>query len=87
MKRVFVFLFRWGKLLERIATALERLAPPPPSQPPRKRGPEEIVNYAERTWQREQLMTELKQYGLSPNEEEEILRSVMDAIERDEQKS
>lgn len=72
---------RTNELLERIANALERaVGPDVSSYEPRQRQASEIVNYGIRTWQREQLMQELKPMGLAPAMEDQILNEALDQI-------
>lgn len=72
-----------NELLGRIAIALERIAGPEQSHQHRQRQASEIVNYAERTWEREQILRELQPMGLAP----EVEQQVLDALEDEANKS
>jgi hypothetical protein len=71
-------LTRTNELLERIANALERAAGPgliPLDGKYKKRGPESIVSYGnqERSWLKEQAQGVIREKGLAPALEQELL--------------
>lgn len=81
--------FLWRDLIEkgandlaRIAGALERAYPP--VDPKRleiskKRGPGDIIRYGDndKTWLKEEFMTQIRERGLGPNQEQEALTELM----------
>lgn len=68
-------------VLDRIATALERLAGPdiPLAADIQKRGPEAIINYGnmDRAWAREHFQNLIHEQGLAPDQEQRRLDLVM----------
>lgn len=78
---------RFLLLIERIATALERIAGPDGIKEPipTLRGPETLINYGENEsqWTREQITTAVKAQGLSPEEEKQIIEEMLQDDEED----
>ena len=75
-------LSRTNELLERIANALERAVGPgliPLDGKYKKRGPDSIVNYGnqERSWLKENTTNLLRERGLAPAEEQELLDAAL----------
>jgi len=73
-----VQLGRTNELLERIANALERAVGSgfiPPDGTYKKRGPEAIVGYGntERSWLKENATNLIREKGLAPAQEQELL--------------
>lgn len=79
-----VELHRTNDLLERIATALERLNPPIPLDQLQqtKRGPEAIISYGDdsRSWMSERVQNVIHEQGLAPAEEQELLNQAMNEL-------
>jgi hypothetical protein len=73
---------RIAEALERIAGALERISPPIPLRrlsTGSKRGPDAIIKYGdnENEWMRQEFTNLVREQGLAPSQEAELIRKMM----------